>query len=149
MYYLFFKLIFIGGQLLYNVVLFSAYNKWNQLYAYTIPSFLDFLPIQVTTEHGIEFPELCRRFSLVICFIHSINSVYGSIPIFLYFQTYHSKSSLCSSGSASEAMIPIDRKRNCITYQMHLWGPHMMSPQDPSPPSHRRVDDTFTCPLSG
>ena len=42
-------------------------------YTYTdIFSFLDFLPISVTTEHQIESPVLHSRFSLVICFIHSI-----------------------------------------------------------------------------
>ena len=44
-----------------------------------IPSFLDFLPILVTTEHWVEFPVLYSRFSLVIYFIHS--NVYMSIPI--------------------------------------------------------------------
>ena len=40
-------------------------------YMYTyITSFLDFFPIQVTTQHGIEFPVLYRRFSVVIYFIH-------------------------------------------------------------------------------
>ena len=43
------------------------------------PLFLDFLPIQVTTEHWVEFSELHSRFSLVIYFIQSINSVYTSI----------------------------------------------------------------------
>jgi len=46
-----------------------------------IPSFLDFLPIQVTTEHWIEFPVLYNRFSLIIYFMHSINHVYMSISI--------------------------------------------------------------------
>ena len=41
--------------------------------------FLDFLPIQVTKEHGVEFSVLYRWFPLVICFIHS--SVSMSIPI--------------------------------------------------------------------
>ena len=44
-----------------------------------IPSFLDFLPVQVTTELWIEFPVLYSRFSLVFCFICS--SIYMSIPI--------------------------------------------------------------------
>ena len=35
-----------------------------------------FSPVLVTIEHCI----LCRRFSLVICFIHSISSVYMSTP---------------------------------------------------------------------
>lgn len=41
-----------------------------------IPSFMDFLPIHVTTVHWGEFPVLYDRFSLVVSFIHSINSVY-------------------------------------------------------------------------
>ena len=46
--------------------------KWiSHTYTYT-PSFLDFLPIWVTTEYWIEFPELYSRFSLVIYFIHRI-----------------------------------------------------------------------------
>ena len=55
--------------------------KWIS-YTYTyIPSFLEFLLIEVTTEHWVEFLVLYSRFSLVIYFIHSINSVYMSIPI--------------------------------------------------------------------
>ena len=54
--------------------------KWiSHLYTYIPPTFLDFLPIYVTTEHGVEFPVWCSGFSLVISFIHS--SVYMSIPI--------------------------------------------------------------------
>ena len=43
------------------------------MFAY-ISSVLDFLPIQVNTEHWVEFPVLCSRFTLVIYFIH--RSVY-------------------------------------------------------------------------
>ena len=43
------------------------------------PSFLDFLPMQVTTDPWVQFPELYRRFSLVSCFIH--NCVYMSAPV--------------------------------------------------------------------
>ena len=50
------------------------------IYIY-IPSFLDFLPIEVTTEHGVEFSVLYSRFSLDIYFIQSISSVYMSVPI--------------------------------------------------------------------
>ena len=42
---------------------------------------LDFLPIWVTTEHWTVFPMLYSRFSLVFYFVHSINSVYTSIPV--------------------------------------------------------------------
>ena len=41
------------------------------------PSFLDFLPIQGTTEHQVEFSVLYSRFSLIIYFTHSISSVQG------------------------------------------------------------------------
>ena len=34
------------------------------------PLFLDFLPIQVTTEHWVEFPVLSGRFSAVICAVY-------------------------------------------------------------------------------
>ena len=52
--------------------------KWSS-YMYTyIPSILDFLPIQVTTEHGVEFPELYSRFSLVIYIFYIV--VFMSIP---------------------------------------------------------------------
>ena len=53
-----------------------------------IPSFLDVLPIEVTTGHRVEFPELYSRFSLVTIlmlyqylFMHSINSIYMLIPV--------------------------------------------------------------------
>ena len=81
----FLKLIFIGVQLLYSVVLVSTAQQSEsaiRIYIYIyIPSFLDFPPIQVSKEHSVEFPELYSRFSLFIYFIHSINSVYMSIPI--------------------------------------------------------------------
>ena len=41
------------------------------MYTY-IPSLLDFLPIQVTTEHWVEFPVLYNRFLLVTYFIHRV-----------------------------------------------------------------------------
>ena len=37
----------------------------------SIPSFMDFLPFSVTTEHWVEFPMPYSRFSLVIYFTHS------------------------------------------------------------------------------
>lgn len=49
-----------------------------------VPSFLDFLPTQVTTEHQAEFPVLFSRFSLVISSLHSANSVCVSSPIFQF-----------------------------------------------------------------
>ena len=53
--------------------------KWISCKHTYIPSFLDFLPIEVTTEHRVESPMLYSRFSLVIYFIHGI--VYMSISI--------------------------------------------------------------------
>ena len=48
-------------------------------YVHIYPLFLNFLPIQVTTEHWVELPELCSRISLVIYFIHSTESVRASL----------------------------------------------------------------------
>ena len=60
-------------------VSFCCTAKWiSYMYTY-IHSFLDFLPIQVTTDHWVEFPVLHSMFSLVIYFIHS--SVHTSIPV--------------------------------------------------------------------
>ena len=50
------------------------------MYTY-IPSFMDSLPIWVTTEQWVEFPVLYSRFSLAIYFIHGINNANMSIPI--------------------------------------------------------------------
>ena len=70
-------------------VSFYCTAKWiSHTYTY-MPSLLDFLPIQVTTEHWVEFPVLYSRFSLVIYFIHSINSVYVSIPISQFLPPSH------------------------------------------------------------
>ena len=68
--------------MLYNVILVSAVQQSESaIRIYIIPLFLDFLPIWVTTEHCVEFPELHSRFSLVIYFIHGIDSVYMSVPV--------------------------------------------------------------------
>ena len=45
-----------------------------------IPSFLDFFPIWVTTEHWVEFPALYSRFSSVIYFIHECTYVNPNLP---------------------------------------------------------------------
>ena len=55
-------------------------NGSSPTYTY-IPSFFNFLPTQVITEHWVGFSELYNRFSLVIYFIHSINNVCISILI--------------------------------------------------------------------
>ena len=70
---------FLGVQLLYTAVSVSAVQQSESAIRTHISPFLDFLPIQVTTEHQVMFPMLYDRFSLAIYFIHS--SVYMSIPI--------------------------------------------------------------------
>ena len=47
----------------------------------SIPSFMDFLPVLVTTEHRVEFPMPYNRFSLVIYFKHS--SIHIGLPWWL------------------------------------------------------------------
>ena len=65
--------IFLSEYSCFTKLCFLLYSEVN------LPSFLDFLPIWVTTEHLVEFPVLHSMFSLDIYFIHS--SVYMSIPI--------------------------------------------------------------------
>ena len=66
-----------GIELLHNVVSISYVQQTESVICMHISTlFLDFLPIQVTTEHCVEFPVLDSWFSLVIYFICSINSVY-------------------------------------------------------------------------
>ena len=43
--------------------------------------FLDSLPIYISTEHWVWFPQLNSRLSSVVYFIHGIISMYVSIPI--------------------------------------------------------------------
>ena len=74
-----FKKIYWSVVALQSSVSFCSAAKWIS-YVYThIVSFLNFLPIEVTTKLWVEFPMLYSRFSLVTCFIHS--SVYMSVPI--------------------------------------------------------------------
>ena len=73
-----FKLIFTGVQLLYYVK-FLPYSK-AQLYIYIYPLFGVFFPFR-SPQSTAQFPELHSRFSLVIYFIHSINSVHMLIAI--------------------------------------------------------------------
>ena len=58
---------------------FCCTAKWTCYTYKRIPSFLDFLPIQVTTKHWVEFPVTHSGFSLAICFICS--SAHMSVPI--------------------------------------------------------------------
>ena len=62
-------------------VLFLLYSKVNQLWYIHILSLMDLLPSQVTTKHLVLFPVPFGQFSLLICFLHSISSVYTSIPV--------------------------------------------------------------------
>ena len=60
---------------------FCCTIKWvSYLYTY-LSSLADFHPIQVTTDHWVEFSKLYNRFSLAVCFIPHISSVYVSIPV--------------------------------------------------------------------
>ena len=70
---------------IYKFVLFSAAQQGQSAICIQIsPLFLDFLHIYVTTEHWVEFPVLYSRFSLFICFIHSINSVCVCVCVYIY-----------------------------------------------------------------
>ena len=66
--------------------------SYSSIYMY--PSLLDFLPIQVTTEHWVEFPVLKSVFSLVSYFIYTINSV--CMPVTLYPESQ--RGSICHFG---------------------------------------------------
>ena len=55
--------------------MFLLYFKVNQLYVYIYPLFFGF-----PSHLGVEFPVLHTKSSLVICSLHSVNSVYMSIP---------------------------------------------------------------------
>ena len=97
------KSVFSRGVGIYNVGLV------NQLY---ICLFLDFFPIEVSTEHWVEFPGLHSRVSLVIYFIHSINRVYTSTPVSQFIpsplstlQIYIFVLFVCVSSSASFKII--------------------------------------------
>ena len=74
------KIIFLGVYLLYSATSFYCLTKWiSWTYTY-IPLFF-ISPIQIPTERYAEFLALCSSFSLVICFINSVNSLCMSIPI--------------------------------------------------------------------
>ena len=63
-----------------HCVSFCWTAKWvSHTQTYITPPFCEFLPIQATTEHWIEFPVLYSKFSLVIYVIHS--EVYMSNPV--------------------------------------------------------------------
>ena len=55
--------------------------KWMISKQTCIPSGLNFLPFQSPQGHWIGFPVPDSRFSLVINFVHNINSVCMSIPV--------------------------------------------------------------------
>ena len=58
---------------------FCCTGKWiGYSHTHRSPLLLDFLPIQVATERGVDFPVLYSRISLVIYFMQSINNVWAS-----------------------------------------------------------------------
>ena len=77
----FLKLIFIGVQLLYNVVSFCCTAKWVR-YPFTYTP-LCWISFQLKPPRSIGQSSLfyTTNYTLVIYFIHSINRVYISIPI--------------------------------------------------------------------
>ena len=69
---------------LYNAVLVSTVRQSESaIHIHVISSFLEFLPVQVTTDPLVESPVLYSMFSLAICFIHSINSIYTLTRIYI------------------------------------------------------------------
>ena len=78
-----FYVFFIGVYLLYTALSLSTVKQSESAIHMHISPFLDFVPVEVSTENQVEFPVPCSMFSLVICFIHSIDSVCMSIPVFL------------------------------------------------------------------
>ena len=56
-------LLFIGVQLLYNVVLLSAVQQSESVTHTHMPLWLDVLPTEVTAEYWVEFSVLYGRFS--------------------------------------------------------------------------------------
>ena len=76
----FFSWSIVALQCCWFLIYCKMYSHFGLMYTH-IPSVLDFLPIQVTTEDKVEFPVLYSRFLLVLYFIHSIHSAYMSVPI--------------------------------------------------------------------
>ena len=70
-YYLFFKLVFIGVQLIYNVVLVSAVQQWISCIYTCIHSFLESFSIQVITGYRVEIPLLYSR-SLLLIYLYTV-----------------------------------------------------------------------------
>ena len=70
-------IIFIGVQLLYNIVLVSTVQQSESAtYIRICPLFWISFPSRSPENTRVEFPVLYGRFSLVIHFIHGISSVY-------------------------------------------------------------------------
>ena len=66
--------------MLHDVLVSTIQQNESAIHIHTSPLFLDFLSI--SGHHGIlEFPVLYSTFSLVVHFIHSIDSVHMSVPI--------------------------------------------------------------------
>ena len=75
------NLLLIFVRVLHVVLVSTGQQSESAIHIHIFPSFLDFLPVSVTTEHQEEFPMLCSRFSLVIYFKHTFSSVYISISV--------------------------------------------------------------------
>ena len=78
-----FKLICSSIQLLHNVLVSTVQQNELAIHIHIIHPF-GLSSHSGHTEHCIEFPVLYSRFSLVTQFMHNINSVYVSIPIYQF-----------------------------------------------------------------
>ena len=74
----FLKLIFIGVQLLYSAVFFPLHSKMDQQCIYIHPLFLDFLPIQVTTEHGVVSCAVQQALISYLCYAQYQQCIYAN-----------------------------------------------------------------------
>ena len=77
--FLFFFSISITVQLFYNVLVSTVQQSESIIFIHMPPLFWISFPFR--SPQRTEFPVLHSRFSLVICFIHGINSVQMSIPV--------------------------------------------------------------------
>ena len=107
--------------MLCSVVSFYGTAQWISHLQTHLPSFLDFLPIEVTTEHWVEFPGLYSRSYLVIYFIHSIHSVYISTSISQFIPSPHPALISICLFSISLSLFLLCKK----VHQSHFSGSHI------------------------
>ena len=81
----FFKLLLLACSCFTILCQFPLSIKVNQLYIYIYPFCFGFPPHVGYHRACVEFPVLYHRFSLVIYFIHSINSIYMSVSTSQFF----------------------------------------------------------------